>query len=104
MNQIKLSINNSNYAFIKENAILQVIQSVIFKMNQKLSLASAIELNFEEDNENLSINLYLKLNIEKFNLADIMQELTNRINERVKALIGKFPKNLSVSVLEINHV
>ncbi|MEJ1834251.1 MMB_0454 family protein [Mycoplasmopsis synoviae] len=104
MNQIKLSINNSNYAFIKENAILQVIQSVIFKMNQKLSLASAIELNFEEDNENLSINLYLKLNIEKFSLADIMQELTNRINERVKALIGKFPKNLLVSVLEINHV
>ncbi|WP_255483476.1 MMB_0454 family protein [Mycoplasma sp. Pen4] len=102
MNWINVSYNSNQNYIVQESAILDVINNSISTI-KSVKLANAPRLSFDEKHSNVHIYIDIKIknsNSNKVQPTNIIKELVGLIEEDVRALIDKKPKNVQVVLLD----
>ncbi|QCZ36561.1 MMB_0454 family protein [Mycoplasma nasistruthionis] len=102
MNWINVSYNSNQTYIVQESALLNAIELVISSAKNVIK-SSVPKLEIDPDHSNLNILIEIKLkNITKeHDPYSIVKDLTFDIEESVRALIDKKPKNVQVILLDI---
>ncbi|WLP85860.1 MMB_0454 family protein [Mycoplasma seminis] len=104
MNWITVPYNSNQSYIVQESAIVDVIQNALDNTKYVKSNLSNMRLSFDEDHSNVQIYIDVKIRGPKDKEIDpyaIIKELTFKIEENVKTLIDKKPKNVQVVLLDI---
>ncbi|VEU76567.1 MMB_0454 family protein [Mycoplasmopsis columboralis] len=101
MNWINVTYNSNQTYIVKEEAILDVINNVFSELKH-LKLVKTPRLSFDENH--LDLEIFVDVKIKKNKTKDTysaVKQLANQIEEAVKILIDKKPKNVQVCLLDI---
>ncbi|WP_416321743.1 MMB_0454 family protein [Mycoplasmopsis felis] len=94
-NEINVYYNSDQVYIIKQEAIYDVLNSVLESYNN-VKLNKSINLKFE-NNSNVWILVDIKIKEQNSNqLYEIINKLTKDIDSVIKSLIDKSPKNIQI--------
>ncbi|MHA3802145.1 MMB_0454 family protein [Mycoplasma sp. VS30B] len=104
MNWITVPYNSNQSYIVQESAIVDAVSVALETTKYVKSNLSNMRLSFEEDHSNLQIYIDVKIRGAQTNEIDpyaIIKDLTYKIEENVKSLIDKKPKNVQVVLMDI---
>ncbi|SJZ43206.1 MMB_0454 family protein [Mycoplasmopsis verecunda] len=104
MNWITVPYNSNQSYIVQESAIVDVVNNAIASTKYVKSNPSNMRLSFDDNHSNVQIYIDVKIrNSQKndINPYAIIKELTFKIEEGVRSLIDKRPKNVQVVLMDI---
>ncbi|WP_416755261.1 MMB_0454 family protein [Mycoplasma sp. VS42A] len=104
MNWITVPYNSNQSYIVQESAIVDAVSNAIESTKYVKSNLSNMRLSFDDDHSNVQIYIDVKIRGAQSNEIDpyaIIKDLTFKIEESIKSLIDKKPKNVQVVLMDI---
>ncbi|MEA4134253.1 hypothetical protein NPA13_01485 [Mycoplasma sp. 2045] len=100
MNWINVSYNSNQNYIVQESAILDVV-NIALSSYKNIKASNSIRLSFDDKHSNVEIYVDIKIKNQKNKEPySTIKELITQIENGVKSLIDKKPKNVQVVLLD----
>ncbi|WP_426460945.1 MMB_0454 family protein [Mycoplasma hafezii] len=99
MNWITVLYNSNQNYIVQEQAILDVVNSVILRF-KTVKLTTKPKLVFDNEHTNVQLGLEIKLKAKDKSYYSVIKDLSNQLEEAIKQLIDVKPKNIQIAITE----